>query len=342
MNYSYKEFKQRIKSREAKAMSVLSFPSTQLMGINVQELINDSDIQCQAMLRIHDELEDQCALVSMMDLSLEAQAFGCDVEFSDDEIPTVKGLLIHNKEEAKALEVPSIHAGRCKTYIEAIEKVVKTNVDRPVFAGVIGPFSLAGRLMDVSEIMIQCMMDEEYVTILLEKSTTFLKQYIKAYKDVGASGVVIAEPLAGLLSPDWLKQFSSDYIKEIVDELQDDSFSIIYHNCGPSIASCVDEILSCGCHAYHFGNAVEMTEMLEQIKTDVVVMGNVDPVKYFLEGTCEDMDNEVNRILSACSMYPNFMISSGCDIPPSAKWDNIRQFYKSVNTYYDKGENEHE
>ncbi len=335
MNYSYKQFKKSIESNENKAMAILSFPSIQLLGINVQELISDSSIQSQAMLKIHDELLDQSALVSMMDLSLEADAFGCKVEYSNDEIPTIKGILIHNKEEAKILKVPSVHEGRCKTYIDAISKVMQSNIDKPVFAGVIGPFSLAGRLMDVSEIMIQCMMDEEFVLILLEKSTMFLKQYIKAYKEVGASGVVIAEPLAGLLSPDWLKRYSSVYIKEIVDELQDDSFSIIYHNCGPSVIQAVDEILSCGAHVYHFGNAVEMSEILPQIDKDVVVMGNVDPVKYFLEGSCEEMDKEVNRILSNCASYPNFMISSGCDIPPLAKWENIRQFYKSVNAYYD-------
>ena len=68
------------------------------------------------------------------------------------------------------------------------------------------------------------------------------------------------------LSPDMLEEFSSVYIKEIVEELQDDHFAIIYHNCGPSVTSCVDEILSSGCAAYHFGNAIDILDILENVK----------------------------------------------------------------------------
>ena len=60
------------------------------------------------------------------------------------------------EEEAEALEIPEIGAGRTQIYVDAIEKAVKLIEDRPVFAGVIGPFSLAGRLMDVTEAMIYC------------------------------------------------------------------------------------------------------------------------------------------------------------------------------------------
>ena len=39
------------------------------------------------------------------------------------------------------------------------------------------------------------------VHVVLEKCAEFITKYILEYKKVGANGVVIAEPLAGLLSP---------------------------------------------------------------------------------------------------------------------------------------------
>ena len=42
----------------------------------------------------------------------------------------------------------------------------------------------------------------------------------------------MAEPLAGLLSPDLAQEFSADYVKQIVDAVQDDNFLVVYHNCG--------------------------------------------------------------------------------------------------------------
>ena len=317
-------------------MAILSFPAIQLLNIDVNDLISDSCVQAKAMKLIGDCLPEQAALVSMMDLSLEAGAFGAQIQYSAHEVPTVRGCLVHSREEAENLAIPAVRDGRCGIYLDAIAALMKTDPDRPVFAGVIGPFSLAGRLMDVSEIMIQCMMEPEYVQIILRKATDFLKTYINAYKAAGANGVIMAEPLAGLLSPAWLKEFSSDYIREITDELQDDSFSIIYHNCGPNTVLSIEEILSTNCAAYHFGNAVRLQDILEKVDSDVIVMGNLDPVKYFKNGTAEEMAEAVRQLCGECGRYPNFVISSGCDIPPMSNWDNIKQFFASVKEFNER------
>ena len=228
-----------------KAMPVLSFPSIQLLNIGVKDLISSSDMQAKGMKLIADRT-DAAASVSMMDLSLEAEAFGATIRVADDEVPTVIGHMIENQEQAEALGVPEVGAGRTGIYIEAIGKACKLITDRPVFAGVIGPFSLAGRLLDVSEAMIYCYDDPDMVHTVLKKVTDFLVKYIRAYKEIGAQGVVIAEPLAGLLSPPLNEEFSVPYVKRIVDELQDDSFLVIYHNCGGGTVRMRDGMLTGG------------------------------------------------------------------------------------------------
>ena len=35
-----------------------------------------------------------------------------------------------------------------------------------------------------------------------------------------------------------------------------------------------------------------------------------------------------------CEKYPNIVISSGCDIPPLSKWENIDAFFAAVGEYY--------
>lgn len=133
-----------------KALPVLSFPAIQLMGITVNELISDSSLQAKGMKLIAERVE-AAPSVSLMDLSLEAECFGSTIRYSDDEVPTVIGSIVSTEEEAEALKIPEIGAGRTTIYIEAIEKACKLITDRPVFAGIIGPFSLDGRLLDVTE-----------------------------------------------------------------------------------------------------------------------------------------------------------------------------------------------
>lgn len=322
-----------IASPTKKAMPILSFPAIQLMNITVKELIGDSDLQAQAMKLVADNT-DSAASVSLMDLSVEAECFGSTIRFSDDEVPNVIGSIVSSEEEADALPVPAVGDGRTSIYIEAIRKACELITDRPVFAGVIGPFSLAGRLMDVSEAMIYCYEEPEMVEKVLEKVTAFLIEYCKAYKAAGANGIVMAEPLAGLLSPGLAEEFSAPYVKQIVDAVQEDNFIVIYHNCGNATIPMIDSILSTGASVYHFGNAIDMAEMMTHIPADRVAMGNVDPAGQLRNGTIESVTEATTAVMESCCKYPNFVISTGCDVPPMSKWENIHAFFKAAEDFY--------
>ncbi len=326
-----------------KALPVLSFPSIQLLDITVEELIRSSDVQARGMKAVADRTPSAGGSVSLMDLSVEAECFGSTIRFSDDEVPTVIGSVIsadldedERMAQAEAIEVPAVGAGRTQIYIDAIAKAVELITDRPVFAGVIGPFSLAGRLLDVTECMVYCYDEPDMVHLILDKCTEFIIEYIKAYKAVGAHGVVIAEPLAGLLSAGLAQEFSGDYCKRIVDAVQDENFIVIYHNCGNTAIVTLDSILSCGAKAYHFGNAIDMAEMMAKMPADTLAMGNVDPAGEFRGGTPASIRKATHEVMDACCKYPNFCISSGCDIPPLSSWENIDAFFAAVDEFYAK------
>ena len=309
-----------------KPLPLLSFPCVQLMGISVKALISSRDLQAKGMEAVAGRM-DSAAAVSLMDLSLEAEAFGAKIHVSDDEVPTVVGALVTEPEEAEALEVPPVGAGRTGIYLDAIRKAKIT--DRPVLAGIIGPFSLAGRLLDVSEAMILCYEEPEMVHAVLEKATAFLINYCRAYREAGANGVVMAEPLAGLLSPKLAREFSHPYVKQIIDAVQTDDFAVIYHNCGDNAALMAKDIYALGAMGYHFGDAIDMADVLPLAPEDVLVMGNVSPSAQLLGGTPESVAAAVTQLREKCGGYRNFVLSSGCDVPPLSPWENIDAFFQA-------------
>ena len=317
-----------------KPLPILSFPGIQLMdSVTVRDLVQNSDLQAACMKKVA-ENTDALAAVSFMDLSLEAEAFGAEAMFSDDEVPAIVGALISSEEEAEALEVPAVGAGRTGIAIEAIRKVKEMITDRPILAGVLGPFSMTGRLVDVSEAMIYCFEEPDMLHILLEKCAQFTIEYIKAFKEAGANGVVMAEPLSGLLAPSQEEEFSAPYVKKIADAVCDDDFIVVYHNCGDYVNRMTESIAANGCSAYHFGNSTSMKEMLEKMPKDVPVMGNIDPASQFKHGTPESMKAAVEAMMAECGGYANYVPSSGCDLPPAVSWDNINAFFDSVKSYY--------
>lgn len=318
-----------------KALPVLSFPAVQMMGISVKDLIGSSDYQAEAM-RLVAERVDSAAAVSFMDLSVEAEAFGSQTVVTDEEVPTVVGSIVDEDSCIDNLVVPKVGEGRTGLYLEAIEKVSTQIEDRPVFAGIIGPFSLAGRLMDVTEVMMLCYDEPELVQGVLEKCTEFLAAYAAAFKKAGANGIVMAEPLAGLLSPDLVSTFSSPYVKRVVDAVQDVDFAVIYHNCGGGVIKSIDSLLGTGAVGYHFGNAIQMEDIVPLVPADRLVMGNVDPAGELRNGTPESIRAKTLEIMDACCAYPNFVISTGCDIPPMSPWENIEAFFAAVDEFYDE------
>lgn len=324
-----------IASDVKKALPVLSFPGASLLGINVKDLIFSAENQANAMAAVAARVPS-AASVSLVDLSVEAECFGAPIHISEDEVPTVTGCVVSTPEDAEALKVPAVGSGRTDIYIEAIRLAAKKITDRPVFAGVIGPFSLAGRLTDVTEAMIYCYEEPEMMHTVLEKASAFLIDYIKAYKAAGADGIVMAEPLAGLLSPDLAEEFSARYVKKINDAVKDEDFIVIYHNCGNTAILTIDSILSTGADAYHFGNAIDMAEMMKHIPADTIAMGNVDPAGVLRNGTPETVEKATTEIMDACCKYKNFVISSGCDIPPATPWKNIDAFFDAVAKFYSK------
>ena len=330
-----KEWIENLKGTEPKKpIPVLSFPCVSLLGITVRELISDSALQAKGMKAVADRT-DAAASVSFMDLSVEAECFGATVVVSDDEVPTVKGRIINDMDEAEALEVPAVGSGRTQLYIDAIKNACEVITDRPVLAGMIGPFSLAARLLDVSEIMMDCYDDPDMVHLVLDKVTQFLIEYAKAYKAAGANGIVMAEPVAGLLSPTLEEEFSSPYVKRIADAIIDDEFALVYHNCGDNVPKMLDSIMTTGCSAYHFGNAMDMEkDIIPQVSADTVVMGNIDPAGTLRMGTPEKVREETLSLLERCSKYPNFVLSSGCDIPPMTPWENIDAFFAASKEFY--------
>ena len=317
-----------------KAMPILSFPGIHLTGLTVEEMVRDGHLQAVCMEAVAKRF-DTGAAFSLMDLSVEAEAFGSPIHYSGDEVPTVTAAIIHDEEEAEALRVPEVGEGRTGECVKGIREICGLITDRPVLAGIIGPYSLAGRLLDMTEIMVLCYEEPELVETVLKKTTEFLIKYAKAFKEAGADGIAIAEPAAGLLSPGLIAEVSTPYVKQIRDAVEDDSFMILYHNCGNAVPL-LDNIKEIGAAGYSFGNAIDIEEALKVMPGDSIVIGNIDPAGIIRNGTPEQIREETLALMERCCKYPNFVVASGCDIPPNTSLENIEAFFGAVDEFYNR------
>lgn len=319
-------------SERRNVMPVLTYPGLSLTGSSILEMVSNGTIQFKCVKAISERYTELAASTLIMDLSVEAEAFGSEIKFSDNEIPTVTGRLIDDFENVESLSASDFPKGRCAENIQAARLASENIFTHPVFAGTIGPYSLAGRLFDITEFMTGILIDPDGAHALLTVCTDFLIQYIGEFKAAGANGVLIAEPAAGLLSAAECDEFSSRYVKRIAETLQDKNFIIILHNCG-NTTNLVDSMVSTGCEGFHFGNAVNMTDILPQVPSDKLVFGNLDPVSVFKNGSPEDVTAKTNDLLLKTAGYKNFVLSSGCDLPPGTSLENVDTFFNALKVF---------
>ncbi len=317
-----------IRQQAVTAIPVMTHPGIEDNGHTVRQAVTDGSVHADAVVRLA-QTYPSAAACTIMDLTVEAEAFGAEVVFSDDAVPAVSGRLLKDAADIERLQVPSLRAGRIPQYLKANLLAAKAVADRPLLAGCIGPFSLAGRLYDMSEIMVLICEQPTAAHLLLEKCTELIAKYGMALKQTGAKGVMMAEPAAGLLSAEDCHRFSSYYVRQIVEQVQDEDFMVILHNCG-NAGHCTRAMVETGAMAYHFGNKCSMRDVIADVPPTALAMGNIDPVAVLKDGNPEMVRRTVLDLLDSMRNYPNFVLSSGCDLPPHTPKANIEAFFGAL------------
>lgn len=314
---------------EVAAVPIMTHPGIELIGKTVKDAVSDGQVHYQAVKALSEKYPSAASTL-IMDLTVEAEAFGAPIVMPEEEIPSVSGRLLSSAEDIEALHIPSLSAGRVSQYLMANMLSARNITDRPVFAGCIGPFSLAGRLYDMNEIMMGIYIEPDAMHLLLDKCTTFIINYCQAIKKTGVAGVMMAEPASGLLSDEDAMEFSTKYVQRVVAAVQDDNFTLVLHNCG-NTGHCTHSMIASGARALHFGNMIDMEQVMAEVPSDILVMGNLDPVSIFKQATPEKVFEETSSLLEKMKPYNNFVLSSGCDLPPMVPFANIDAFFAALN-----------
>lgn len=301
------------------------YAGMEIIGATVMDMVINPQKQTDAIMSLHKRFHTPMMLTAM-DLSAEAELFGCQIRMSDDEIPTVIGRVVASEQQIDQLKIPVAGSGRTAVHLQTAQKLAALATGVPVLGGVIGPFSLASRLFGVSEALELSMTNPVLLKKLLQKVTEFLINYVLAFRNLGTDGVLMAEPSAGLLSPRGLSEFSSVYVRKIVQATQTEKFTLVLHNCGAKNIH-LPNILGTGAEIYHFGRQMDMEMALRYVDSEVILAGNLDPVRVFHTGNAAEVAAATLNLLKTTSRYRNFILSSGCDIPPGSPIENLDAFF---------------
>lgn len=274
----------------------------------------------------------ECGVVPF-DLCVEAEALGCEINvyahLKDILYPTIKKKLIHNEDEMDII-IPSdfTKRGRIPLMKETIG-LIKADIGNEVAIGtyVLGPFTLAGQIMELNDLLKLSFKKPDKVGKLLDTLADAIIIIAKEYEKAGADYITVREmgATSDVLSPRVFKNLILPYLRKVFAKLKVNS---VLHICGKTNDIAVSMIES-GADAISVDQKNNVAETKKKIGDDALLFGNYDPYNVLVTGTPEKVRETIRRCIDegVSAVWP------GCDIWPTVPPENIKAMMAEVINY---------
>ena len=115
------------------AIPIMTHPGIERIEKTVKAAVTDGQTHADAIIALSESTPSDAATV-IMDLTVEAEAFGAKLHFSENDVPSVAERLLHDRNEVENLRIPDADTARILEYLKANRLAAERINDRPVFA----------------------------------------------------------------------------------------------------------------------------------------------------------------------------------------------------------------
>jgi len=213
------------------AMPLCAYSGLEITGESVEDLVSVPGSQFKAIMALSERYSTP-VLLTAIDTTVEAEAYGAEIKLPARELPSIVGRLVTDAADLAALADPIPGDARTRVPIETAWRLTaEVGESVPVVGAMLGPFALASRLFGLNESLEAAASAEpETLEALLDTVTGFLCRYALEFRETGAWGVLVAEATAGRLTPEGVARFYTPFVKRIVKADEKPDFAVILHN----------------------------------------------------------------------------------------------------------------
>ena len=296
-------------------------------GIVFSRVHRDPELMAKAAAGMYREFGFECAVVPF-DLGVEAEALGAKMNFYDEVegllYPTVKEKSVEVVEDVKIPE-DLANAGRIPVVTGAI-KALRKELGDEVAIGTyaLGPFTLAGQVKELDALFEESFLEPEKTGQLLAKLSEFIVKLFKIYHDAGADYFTLREMggTSDVMSPKSFRSLIKPHLVDIIAAMPRPS---ILHICGDT-NSIIKDMAECGADALSVDQKNCITETREKLGSEMIILGNFDPIKVLHKGEAKDVGPAVLESLKggASAVWP------GCDLWPEVPKENMEALVSTL------------
>lgn len=319
---------------------ILSGVTRKLVGASYYDWANDADICSKALIKAAEDFDQDC-IVTLIDLSVECDAWGQKLIFPENEAahPDYDNLLINDIEDYENIKkVDYRNSKRMMMHIETCKKLVEAKGgELPIIAFVFGPLGTLSMMRSQQEMYMDLYDDPDAVKAAVAEVSETLKDYCRAIAETGVNAIMFDTLFASgsIMSASMWMEFEGEYMREIADLCRECGVQVMIHNCGQNIY--FDEQIEAMkptaiSFLYPPHGCKDFAECKEKYGDKLTLIGCVTPATAVI-GSDEEWETECKRDIDTFKKDGGFILATGCEYPANAGFERAAKMVELAKTY---------
>lgn len=297
------------------------------MGIRFPQVHTSAEYMAGSALTTA-EMFDFDAVIIPYDMCTIPEALGRGVSLYESTEDILYPTVPSKWEKLEDVVIPDdfLSKGRMPLVDEAF-RILKSDGKFSIGAWVLGPFTMAGQLIELDLLLKGVKKDKDRVVAFLDKMTDLVIKVAQHYQAIGADYISIRDMGTGtdLLSPRMWQSFIQPNLVKIFDALKSPT---VNHICG-STNLIIEMMNECGADALSVDHKNNVVESRKKLGNDVILLGDFDAY-----ATLAQLDvSQVEAVIKGCIDKGFDAVWPGCDIWPDVKQENVEAYVATIRKY---------
>jgi uroporphyrinogen decarboxylase len=295
-----------------------------IAGVRLSDYLRDGELLARCQLAAQKRYGYD-AVFAFMDLSVETEAMGSTLRYVEGIYPDVKEYVLRPGDDPARLGIPDpTRDGRMPELLRAISLLRAEAGERLLVCGsVVGPMTLATQLIGMEEALYFAADDPAGFERVLDHAAEVAIHYGRAQIEAGAHLPIIFDPSASpaVVPAGFFREFLLSRLKRVLTAFREAGAVATWLNIAGPTAPILPYHAEAGADIANFDYYVSAEEA-QRCLPKTCVDGNLKSVDFDLAPP-ETLFQSARALRAAFAERGGFLLSSGCEIPPEAKPENI-------------------
>lgn len=293
-----------------------------LLGVNAEEYLKSEELVVKGVQNSIERYNPDGVPV-VFDLQVEAETFGCELRWAEDNPPSVTShpLSAVGGKTLADLKVPEATDGRIPLCLNATRRLREANPDLAIYGLITGPFTLTLHLMG-TDIFMKMFEDPDGIKEVMAFSQQVACRMADYYIEAGCDVVAVVDPMTSQVSPEQFEEFVTPFAAPVFAHIREKGAAGSFFVCGHA-----QQNIKAMCDCKPDNVSIDENIGLEYVKTialenGISFGGNLQLTSVLLLGKPVDAQRNAIECLEIGEDH-GFILAPGCDLPYATPPENL-------------------